>query len=740
MIFVKRTFVAVLTLLFMYGCASKPPAKAPVDASTKSMPVGTHSSKKPLPVPPPKAPGKVLTESAKAEKTPAEKERQRRVPRPSPARPAPKVTTQAHQTEFQRELEEDTIGTINFHEEKLSNVLKVVSTVMGVNVVANENIANKPITIFLKDVSPRTALEVLCKQNGLWYEEGDDYIRLASVDDFGRIEMASDGAIKRLMFRQMELAKALMMLSERTGRNIVCRNQISATKVTVLMSDVAVDTAIEILCKRYNLWYKHDADSGYTVLMPAEDFGKDMVTDFRPKTRVFNLKYASAPQVAEVIALVMGSRVEYTPPNTLRSYEHLKTDDVEDDEATVDAATADENIHKVVEGPRFSAKAVTSDQIEELVRTRLDYMLTAQDVRRINRDVGFGLIAIFLRNNAVIASSTDESLIEEIDALIADLDTPTPQVLVETKILSVNLSDDFTSFFDLDVSYTSGDDITASFDSTILPPAASNADIFFGYLDPGKWDVDATLQLLKDDGIINIISSPMLVAAQNAEAKAFVGIKDFPLVTGINAETLQDDDGNVTSVILEPVIEKKEIGTSLRITPQINEDRSVTLRLTVSESAISSVKPVIPYYDGEAEQLMDYPVSVVDQEEIITTITVPAGQTLALGGLVNEEDSDVENKVPILGDIPGLGFFFKKKETTKSRTESVVLLTPHIMMTPEESGEVSERALERMEHPMFRDDDPKLFKFNEKQRRLERYERDQPADTPEADPVSEPDS
>ncbi len=620
-------------------------------------------------------------------------------------------------TPFEIALSTDTITSLDFQEEKLSNVLKVFSAVMGINVVAQKDIAGEEITIYLKNVTPMSALVALCKQYGFWYEEGNGFIRLGNVEDFGRVVVGRDGTIRRLMFRGMALSNALGVISEHTGRNVVCKKNISDKKVFLLLSDVSVRTAIEIICKELGLWYKKDEPNDYFVLMSAEDYGKNLLIDYRPKTRVYNLKHVSAPQLAEVIALAMGNRVEYTPPNMVRSYEHLKTPDYEDDEADIEAASTDVDFSENIEAPEFEEKQLTPEKIEQLVNTRLELMLTAQDVRQINQQIGFALIAIFLRNNAILASSTDSALLDEIGEIIAELDTPTPQVLIEAKILRINLSDDFTSFFDLNIAETGGEG-TFSWSSE-FPPSAAYGTALYNFIDlDNEWSLDATLKLLKDEGIIKSITTPMIVAAQNSEAKAFLGTVNYPLVTSIDAESQVNDEGSVISVILNPVIEKHDIGVTLKITPQINKDRSVTLRLYIEESDIASQQAVIPYYDGKAEALRDYRVDVVEKEEINTTINIPAGHTLALGGLVDEQDITNENKVPVLGDIPLFGFFFRKIETRKSRTERIFLLKPHIMMSAEESGAVSREALQNTEHPFVKERRPKLFDFDEETQKL----------------------
>ncbi len=84
---------------------------------------------------------------------------------------------------------------------------------------------------------------------------------------------------------------------------------------------------------------------------------------------------------------------------------------------------------------------------------------------------------------------------------------------------------------------------------------------------------------------------------------------------------------------------------------------------------------------------------------IDTIITVPKDYTLALGGLVNEKSSKIEEKVPFLGDIPLLGFFFKDQREEKERTEMIFLLTPHVMMNPLEVEKTSKKVLKDSRHP-----------------------------------------
>jgi general secretion pathway protein D len=703
-----------LMLLLPFGCAALAPADKPAPggteqpaAASKAPPVRFTPAEKPPPAAPPDPPEPSRAPAPAAPPPPA--------PGPAAAAAPPVFDERPSPTEVA--LAGDLIGSIDFQEERLSNVLKVVSAVMGVNVVAQKDIAEDEITIYLQNVTPLGALEALCKQNGYWYEEGDGFIRLGKVENFGRVVVNPDGSIRRLMFRGMPLAQALGVISERTGQNVVCRGNVGERPVQLMLSNLTVQAAVEIICKELGLWYRKDPVNNYYVLMSTEDYGKNLEIDYRPQTRVFNLKHTSAPQLAELIALTMGRRVSYTPPNMVRSYEHLKTPDFEDDEANIESAKTDEDLSKDIEAPEFEAGTLTPEKIQDLLSNQLEYMLRAEDLRRISQKIGFALLAVFMRNNAIVASSTDTDLLDEIGSLVAAMDTPTPQVLIETKILRVNLTDDFTSFFDLSVQ-KEGSDYTFNWSSQ-FPESTTFASLLYSFVDPDNgWAVDASIKLLKDDGLLNAISSPMVVTAQNSEARAFVGTRDFPIVTNITAESVVNDEGTVIQVLLNPVIETRDVGVILRITPQINEDRSVTLRLLIEESEIGEDQAVIPYYDGKAEELRDYPVDVVQEETINAVINVPDGYTLALGGLVDEQDSAVENKVPFLGDLPLFGFFFKKTEIQKNRTERIFLLKPYVMMAATESGAVTQQVLEGNEHPFIRDRQPKLFEYDRQEQKL----------------------
>ncbi|MBL0716817.1 MAG: hypothetical protein JJV89_02100 [Desulfosarcina sp.] len=674
------------------------------------------------------------------------------------------------ETSLERALRTVKIGSLCFHEEKLSNVLKVITSMTGVNFMVkkkydiidssqskseDEEIENKiletEVSIAMKNIRLGTAIQVLCNQYGLMYKAEGEFVRIMKkrevfmFDYLGGVAQAdgteTPGIIKRLELKGMYLEDVLNKLSKKTGLNIVCRTDpgkgeknIALIPVWLLVKDVSVVTAVEVICKKYNLWYRQDKDKNYICLMRAEDFGDEMDLDYSIRTRIYNLKYASAPELADTIASVMGDRVDYALPSNLESYVNLKHLDVEDDDPDVEQAKSESEVTDVIEIPDFKKNLeenLTPDKIEELLKKSLGLKLTARDLRWINKELGFAILSIFLRNNAIIATSTDEGILDEIGSIIARLDTPTPQVLIECRILDVTLSDDFTSFFDItNFEYREkGGDSYGNTEKFWTRPAGnfmggSGMNVLYNYVSD-RLKFDATLEILKKDGIVNIVATPMILTAQHSQAKIESGMENFPFFKEMDVVRPEVTDNQILPGYAIPTYDRVPlVGTTLQITPQVNEDKSVVLDIIIEQSSVKKGVAEIKYpvftSTGTVQGLESSMVDVKDTEKIQSVVMIPAGATLALGGLVEEEDSSVESKVPFFGDLPLIGFFFRDQEIVKHRTEKVFLLTPHIIMAPEQVGEITDKVLKDYSHPVIKNQKKDLFKLDEEGQRLER--------------------
>jgi general secretion pathway protein D len=168
-------------------------------------------------------------------------------------------------------------------------------------------------------------------------------------------------------------------------------------------------------------------------------------------------------------------------------------------------------------------------------------------------------------------------------------------------------------------------------------------------------NITASLKAMEKHDLLNILSTPNILTADNKEAEIVVG-ENVPFSTGTTA----------TSGTTTTSVERKDVGIKLKITPQISEGDYIRLKIEQEISAVKNDK-------GQAVDL------VTTTRTAKTSVIVKDKETVVIGGLIKDSEEDVINKVPFLGDIPGLGCFFKTKTKTRKKTNLLILLTPTII-------------------------------------------------------------
>jgi general secretion pathway protein D len=189
-------------------------------------------------------------------------------------------------------------------------------------------------------------------------------------------------------------------------------------------------------------------------------------------------------------------------------------------------------------------------------------------------------------------------------------------------------------------------------------------------------DLNVVLRLLRSDSNANILSTPNLLTLDNESAEIVVG-QEVPFVTGqfvSNASTTgtTTDNNQTTTGVVNPfqTIERKNVGLTLKITPQINEGGAIRLEI---EQEISSVSPTT--VSGASDL-------ITNTRSISATVLVDDGQIIVLGGLITDDISDTFEWVPVLGKIPLIGALFRKKSKQAVKRNLMVFLSPKIIRTP----------------------------------------------------------
>ncbi len=178
------------------------------------------------------------------------------------------------------------------------------------------------------------------------------------------------------------------------------------------------------------------------------------------------------------------------------------------------------------------------------------------------------------------------------------------------------------------------------------------------------YTLGALAKFLESNTGANILSTPNLVALDNEEAKIVIG-QNVPFITGSFTNT------GASGAVVNPfqTIERKDVGLTLRVKPQIGE--SGTVRMTIYQENSNVISGTSANTAGPT----------TDKSSIETTVVVDDGQIMVLGGLLKDEFSDGTDKVPGLGDIPLLGNLFKSENRTRVKSNLMVFLRPVVVRT-----------------------------------------------------------
>ncbi|MYM62964.1 type II secretion system secretin GspD [Pseudomaricurvus sp. HS19] len=297
-----------------------------------------------------------------------------------------------------------------------------------------------------------------------------------------------------------------------------------------------------------------------------------------------------------------------------------------------------------------------------------------KDKEAIDSDVGIRAVKSL---NALVITASPATL-NTMKGVIAKLDQRRAQVLVEALIVEVNedLGNDIGIEWFGKNSDTSGGfrdfPRTPVLDLTQNALGPTGSGLALGYFRGGE--LRALINALAAESNANILSTPTIMALDNEEAQILVG-SNVPFITG--SEARDNDDPFQT-------IERQDIGITLKVKPRVNNNESVTLEI---EQSVESISPAT---DIGASDI------ITNKREIKTRVLIDNNEILVLGGLIRDEVEETEKKVPLLGDIPGLGRLFKSTSTSTVKRNLMVFIHPSILQDAKASYEITRERYQRI--------------------------------------------
>ncbi|MEW6516937.1 MAG: secretin N-terminal domain-containing protein [candidate division FCPU426 bacterium] len=395
--------------------------------------------------------------------------------------------------------------------------------------------------------------------------------------------------------------------------------------VTLSINEQPLRSVLDFVLKPRRLAY---AVSGNTLRI-------GLATEFPLETKVFTLKNLAAGE-ANLVQSLEASLTEGTKGKVVvDAYSNrVVVSAIPSDLAAVESVLRRMDVERRLVSRAFVLNYTQAERLRPLVQPALSPLGTMQE------NTG---------ENSLVVTDIPGNL-NAVARLIRSLDTKAEQVMIEARIVEVGRTDEMDLGIRWDATNQAGHDPQLSISSN---PRAVNAvgRLTVGTL-PQGWNLNATLSALEAKGKVNILSNPR-IATLNNQSATLSASQNLPYTTSL-----------VSNGVVSTQVNYLELPISLTVTPQITKDRNVLLGpMTLTVTTVTGPGTPPPTSTRTAS----------------TQMQVQDGETIAIGGMVRDEESTDESKVPLLGDIPLLGALFRSTVVNKKKVELVVFLTTHIL-------------------------------------------------------------
>jgi type IV pilus assembly protein PilQ len=544
----------------------------------------------------------------------------------------------------------NTLLTLRLKDRLLKDVVETIRRKVGVNIILDEGI-DETVSIDLEDVHWRTALSLVVEKAGcVLIDQGRSLLK---VEKPPRVYFS---------FQNAPIQQVIDTIAKISGANIVVAPEVQGA-ISLRLRNIPWRDALDAASKTLG-YAVVEEDRGILRVVPRSNLREDLVT------KSFQLRYVR-------------------PKSTYRA---------------------------IINSPyvRNTQRIVLGDVEFELVGA-LRRVLTPD----------LGTLEYFEGSNLLVVKDI-KPVIDEIQAIINQIDVEPAQIFIDIRFVTTSNRDILEYGVDIgDGGWSAtigGGQIptrlpfnlgSGGFEDSLIADDRSSGpfvqsgnagttsipNVIFGALN--FQEVTAALRLLKQDVHSEIIQAPKLVALDHQEATIFVG----ETVRYAQARAEQGQAGGLQLVVEEAPNSPVSIGFQLLVIPHIvpGTDKIVMTVIPQSDALAgtgsSALAPagfdVFTVGSGSGDGQIALPR--VSSSTISTQVLLRSGQTAVLGGLMTDTLSDTVTQLPLLGDIPLLGWLFKHKNTNKTRTSLIVFITPQMIRSPEEVDENIRRMMRERE-------------------------------------------
>lgn len=564
------------------------------------------------------------------------------------------ISQQGQEVQSKAPGSKQTLLTLKLKDRLFRDVVQQIKRKVGVNIVMDEGI-DETVTIDIEDVEWRVALDMVAeKANCVVVQVGKGLLKIEKPP---RVFFA---------FNNAPIQEVIDTIAKISGANIVVSPDVQGA-ITLRLKNIPWRDALESAAKTLN-YAVVEEDRGILRVVPRADLVEDLIT------KSFQLRY-------------------------VRPASHYV--------------------------PNFASQYVRNTQGTQTQRQEFALL---DALRRALTPNGIGQLQYFERSNVIIVKDT-KPVLDEIESIIGKIDVEPGQVFIDVKFVTTANTDILEYGIDIgdngwtasiglgqiptrlpfnlghggfDDWFIAGQVPGSDRDGDGLPdlsrtgPFADSAnnptggttmpDVIFGALNFTQ--VTAALRLLKQEVKSEITQAPKLIALDHQEATIFVG----ETVRYAQARSEQGQAGGLQLVVEEAPNSPVQTGFQLLVIPHIVPGTDKIIMDIIPQSnalsgtGVSALAPqgfdVFRVGSGDDEGSIALPR--ISSATLATQVLLETGQTAVLGGLVTTQNTETVTKVPFLGDIPGLGYFFTSHASAEAENALIVFVTPQVIRSPDE--------------------------------------------------------
>lgn len=576
--------------------------------------------------------------------------------------------------------------TLSFKDADVRDIFRALSHQHGLNIFLDNSIA-KRTTISLNRLRVVDAIRFLCEQNGLALDFGGGVFRITpdpqAIPPVSVPVVGYEDGLLSLELRNDDLEAVVLEVQKKSGKNILLMGGTTGS-VSGRLMDVDFDVGFTHIMnnngfsvqKKNGIYIVSRLDYFVGTAGPSQRSGPYWVS---VKDSFVTVDVTNAPIERVLTDMIRQMNTDLVVYNQLSGSVTVRATSVPLDKA-LDMILRNSNLtYRESDGVYFVGEKAN----KALISTRLlslKYLRAEQTLEMLPQSItSQATIKVMKEHNGFVVIAPGD-VVEQLREVLAQIDRPVAQVLIEAIVVDYDLTK--ASEFGIQTGILGRSDTTVVSRKGMYIPGidvqwgghdlnhylrkAGTATIFGKTVDlaslgrlPG--DFYLNLKALEKDGLANVRSRPILATLNGHKATLSIGTTQYFLLK----TTIPYRDQNQVVFQESQSFHTIEADVRLEITPFVGADGLITLDIK-------------PDFKTPVGQLSSEIPPTINSRSLSSTVIVREGETIVLGGLVQEAESEIKTKVPILGSIPLLGKLFSSTEKTNRKAELLIYVTPRI--------------------------------------------------------------